>query len=179
MFRLSPWLVDVKRYWFRDLPNFIRNLWKFRKALWGHRWGDYHGTLKFLEISLTDIANGLEKKGDGALDYRLKKVGKINRVVTILQNINDGRYCDMVDVELGGSPKISVQWVLISECPKLYEIVDTSPEEDKNFRKHYHQRVRELEESEWGELWDTIKGLSENQERDEKFDGGGLRDWCN
>jgi hypothetical protein len=179
MFRLSTWFIDVKRYWLQDPLNFICNLWKFRKALWSHRWGDYHGTLKFLEISITDIANGIEKKGDGLLEYRLKKVRRINRVVSILQNVNNERYCDMVDVELGGSPKINIQWVLINESPRLYEMVDTSSEEDKIFFEHYYQRVCQLEESEWEELWDTIKGVPEPQDWDGKFDGGGLRDWCN
>jgi hypothetical protein len=68
------WFGRTKRFLMRDLPNFFRNIYKFRKALWNHHWWDYSGTLEFIEIGVNDIAKGVEKKGVEVEHSRMKKV---------------------------------------------------------------------------------------------------------
>ena len=35
-----------------DIPKFIKNVWRFRKELWRHRWWDHDFTLMILKKSL-------------------------------------------------------------------------------------------------------------------------------
>jgi hypothetical protein len=95
------WYDRVHSYLFRDLPNFFKNIWKFRKALWGHKWWDYYGTLFFIEIGVEDISKNLKTKGNEVEHSRFKKFEKMKRVVEILKNMREYRYHDIVEVEMG------------------------------------------------------------------------------
>ena len=86
------WLNDIHIFLFKDIPNFFRNLWKFKKALWNHHWYDYSGTLQFLEIGIDDISKNLKERGIEVEHSRLKKVESMNRAVQILTNIRDSNY---------------------------------------------------------------------------------------
>ncbi len=55
------WYGQLYSYLFRDIPNFFKNIWKFRKALWSHHWWDSYGTLFFIEIGVEDISNYISK----------------------------------------------------------------------------------------------------------------------
>ena len=161
----------------RDVPNFFRNIWKFRKALKAHRWWDYHGTMRFIEIGISDIATNIEKSGNEVAESRLKKVYQMKRAVEILKNINDDRYFDIVEKELGGKLEVNIEWDPIAEDSNLYQMKNTNSDEQKEFNKKYCIRLRELEESEWNELWDILKGKAGAKEYGEKFDGTDLRGW--
>lgn len=95
------WYGRLYSYLFRDLPNFFKNIWRFRKALWNHHWWDSYGTLHFIEIGVEDMSKNLETKGIEVEHSRLKKVNKMNRVVEILKNIRESRYFDIVETEMG------------------------------------------------------------------------------
>jgi hypothetical protein len=120
--------------------NFIKNIWKFRKALWEYRGWDYSYTLHFLEICLTDLSNSLQYE---VPESRLKKIAKINRCVEIIKRKRDDIYFDEWD--------------------------ETQP----------IQPIWELEQREWEELWDTIKGqgLMDSDTFEELFDGSDMRGW--
>jgi hypothetical protein len=167
----------------RDLPNFFRNIYKFRKALWNHHWWDYRGTLQFIEIGVNDIANGVENKGIEIQHSRMKKVAKMRRVVEILKNIGEDRYFDIVEKEMGrGLNGFNYDFIPIEDKPGFLEMVDKDSEEEKEFKRKYFSRIRELEEIEWNELWEILKGqhpsVYENEGNwDDIFDGSGLRGW--
>jgi hypothetical protein len=173
----------TRRFLFRDLPNFFKNIWKFRKALWNHQWWDYSGTLDFIEIAVGDIANGIEKKGIEVEDSRMKKVAKMRRVVEIIKNIREDRYFDIVEKELGrGLYNNHFDFEPYDDEPDLYEIVDKSSEEEKKFNREFFERVAILEEMEWRELLEILKGqdlkrFDKEKDFDEEFDGSGLRSW--
>ena len=86
------------------------------------------------------------------------------------------------------------RFVPTKENPNLFELVDYSSEEEKELNKKYYNRVNELEEEEWNELWEIIKGQDHNQYImrvdksknenpnnssvwDNWFDGSGMRGW--
>lgn len=173
----------MRRFLFRDLPNFFKNIYRFRKALWNHHWWDYHGTLLFIQTGVDDIAKNLETKGIEVDVSRLKKVAKMKRVSEILKNITEDRYFDIVEIEMGRTYDSSgIDFVEIDDEPELYELVDNNAIEQKEFNKKFFERVRELEELEWNELWTILKGqdykqFSKEKDWDDQFDGSGMRGW--
>jgi len=46
-----------------DLPNFLKNIWRFRKGLWQFRSYDPYGIYVMNNIGLTIIADAIEKYG--------------------------------------------------------------------------------------------------------------------
>jgi hypothetical protein len=70
----------------RGLPNFFKNIWKFRKELYNHQWWDYHFTLEMLYRSLTIMVNKLELEGIEEDESRMKKVGKIHRALELIKH---------------------------------------------------------------------------------------------
>ena len=89
LIRHNTWWYKTYSLFRYDLPRFFKNVWKFRDALWNHYWFDHHGTLRFLEIGLTDISNNMETKGNEIEPSRSKKVQKMRRAVEIIQNYNN------------------------------------------------------------------------------------------
>ena len=177
------WFGRTKRFFLRDLPNFFRNIYKFRKALWNHHWWDYSGTLDFIEIGVNDIANGVEKKGIEIQHSRMKKVAKMRRAVKIIKNIRKDKYFDIAEKEMGrGLNGFNYDFIPIEDKPGFLEIVYKDSEEEKEFKRKYFARIRELEEIEWNELWEILKGqhpsVYESEGNwDDIFDGSGLRGW--
>ena len=62
------------------------------------------------------------------------------------------------------------------------EMVDKDSQEEQEFKDKYFDRVRELEESEWKELWDILKGpdyskFDKNKDWESQYDGSGLKSW--
>ena len=177
------WFGRTKRYFFRELPNFFKNIWKFRKALWNHYWWDYNGILEFLKIGVEDMAKNFEKKGLEVKNTKIKKIEKMNRVVEILTNIQEDRYFDIIEERLGKKYNYKdIKFEPSKENPELFEMVDYSSEEDKKFTNKFFNEVSKLQEDEWNELWDIIKGQnisSFEQTNDFKnfFDGSDLRGW--
>jgi hypothetical protein len=178
------WFDRTRRFIFREIPNFFINIYKFRKALWNHHWWDYSGTLQFIEISTEHMAKNLKEKGNEVELPRFKKVDKMNRAVEILKNIRESRYFDIVEKEMDYDPfyKINPKFVPIEGNPNLFELVDYNTEEEKELNGKYYNRVNELEEQEWRELWNILRGqdykkFDKDKDWDEQFDGSGMRGW--
>jgi|688.fasta_scaffold309554_2 hypothetical protein len=177
------WYDRTRRFLFREIPNFFKNIWKFRKALWNHHWWDYSGTLQFIEISVEDMSKNLKEKGNEVEISRLKKVVKMNRVVEILKNIREERYFDIVEVEMGYSPyHENPKFVPVEDNPDFFELVDYRTEEEKELNQKYYNRINELEEQEWQELWSILRGqdykkFDVEKDWDEQFDGSGMKGW--
>jgi hypothetical protein len=167
----------------RDFPNFFKNIWKFRTALWNHHWWDYSGTLEFIEIGINDMAKNISIKGIEVNSSRMKKVTKMRRVVEILRNIREDRYFDIVETEMGrGLNGFNYDFTPSEDYPGYFEMVDNDTEEEQDFKHRYFDRMRELEKKEWDELWNLLKGqdlssLSEKESYDDHYDGSGLLGW--
>ena len=164
-----------------DLPRFCKNIWKFRKALYNHYWFDYHGMLMFMEIGLTDMANNIEKHGIEVDSSRLKKVAKMRRVVQLIKNYNES-YIEMAEIELGELVMHDWEFKPTDDNPDLFELVDKETPEEKDHNRKVFDRAREIEEQEWNELWEILKGqdytkFDKDKDFHKQFDGSGLRGW--
>jgi hypothetical protein len=188
----------VYKFWafFRyDISRFIRNVWRFRKALSNHYLWDHHGTLMFMETALTHMANNLEKRGMEVDESRLKKVAKMRRAVELIKNYNESNYIEMAEAELGEIIHHPWEFEPVPDKPEYFQLVDKdTPVERKHNRKVY-DRARQIEEQEWKELFTILEGQDYKKfntifkkarkegMRDDRdlwnnwFDGSGLKGW--
>ncbi len=58
----------------KDTLNFFKNVWRFRKPLTNHHWWDNQSFLEFLQVSLTHMADNIEKYGTEIDVQDLKKL---------------------------------------------------------------------------------------------------------
>ena len=164
MYRLYKTL-DFFRY---DLPNFIKNLWKFRRALLYTRSYDYSGILMFLETCTNNMANDIEKHGFEILISRAKKVKKIRRANVILNNIIYDNYIEMAESELG---KV-----------RDYQWNKQFSEEEALHIRNVISLAENKEYEEWVELMEIFKGqdcskFNSNIDFYDQFDGSGIKNW--
>ena len=175
-----------------DLPRFIRNIWRFRQALYSYSVWDHHGVLKFMEAGLTGIAVDLENNGKEIDLPRNKKIAKIRRAVELLNNYTEDSYIELAESELG---KISENCFTFKETSDGSLLMYGSPDEESHAKKVF-ARARDIEREQWDELWQIIKGqdyaeyvnlynsLSDEEKNDSDhyykwFDGSDLRGWWN
>ena len=178
----------------RDIGRFVKNVWRFRKALANHYWWDHHGTLMFLETGLTHMSDNLAVRGNEVDGPRMKKVAAMRRAVQLIKNYNESTYIEMAEAELGPIYHHNWEFEEVPDKPGFSRLVDKdSPKEKKHNRKVFN-RSSEIEEQEWKELWDILKGQNhaefkkivkrateeEKNSRDlwnEWYNGTGLNGW--
>ena len=105
------YLTNIWDFLFFHIPRFIKNLWKFRKVIYNHYPYDYHSTLCFLQVALKDISDYCEKHGYEVDVSRIKKVKKMRRAVKIIENINEDKYHELAEKELGKIPEHLMFWI--------------------------------------------------------------------
>ena len=167
--------VDFFRY---SLPHFFKNIWHFSKAMWEFRDWDYRHNLKLLktslEITVKQIDGGWEEDVS-----RNKKVAQMKRAIELLNNFIEDNFKEQAEVELG--IKVIYNDLIfepLPDNPKLSRLVDDrTPEQQENNRKVY-TRSWEMEELQWNELWDIVRGQKLGKDTgDTEFDGSGMRGW--
>jgi hypothetical protein len=194
MVRHQTWWYKTYELFRYDLPRFFKNVWTFRKALWDHYWFDHHGTLKFVEIGLTNISDTVEKYGNEVDGPRLKKVAAMRRAIELIKNYNEDNYIEMAEKELGELKLHDWEFEPVEGKPGFSRLVDKDTEEEKIHNRKIFNRAREIEEQEWDELFKILKGQDykeyrelydaqtekEKKERElwnEWFDGSGIKGW--
>jgi len=196
--RHNTWWYKTYDFFRRGIPGFIKNIIKYREALWNDRWWDHHFSLKFLEISLRDMADKTEKHGLEVDSSRLKKVAAMRRAADLIRNYNEDLYLEMAEAELGEINYKKPLFEKDENNPDYYVMVDNDTPEEKEHKRKVYDRTRELEEFEWNELWTIIRGQDmdefrafykkvksgeaddfqkENGEWENWFDGSGMRGW--
>lgn len=182
---------DVIRY---GIPRFFKNVWRFKSELYDfHPW-DYSYNLSIFRRSLEITSDNLEKNGMEVSESRLKKVEKIRRAIELLNNIRGNSHIDMAEKELGNlflSDDCNFEEVPDSEGS--FKLVETETSEKKEHNSKVFARSNEIEEEEWNELFEILKG--QNHEDFKKiannakssgdghdvwlkwFDGSGIRNW--
>ncbi len=177
----------IKLFW-----NFLSNIWKFRKELYNHEWWSYSFTLQMLYRSISIMEKGMHG-GNEVSETRNKKIQKMQRLLVLLDNNINDKYIEIAEKELGCELILNdFEFKELDEDDfsdqKLYEIVDNDTIEEKEINRKITERARNIEELEWIEICEIIKGqdLSElskksydGVERDwfDLFDGTGLRGW--
>lgn len=194
LIRHQTWWYKTYELFRYDLPRFFKNVWTFRKALWSHYWFDHHGTLKFLEIGLTNISDTVEKYGNEVDGPRLKKVAAMRRAIELIKNYNEDNYIEMAEKELGELVHHDWEFEPVEDKPGYSRLIDKDTDEERIHNRKVFDRAHEIEEQEWDELFKILKGqdhkeyrkLYDAQTEEEKrerelwnewFDGSGIKGW--
>lgn len=165
--RVNYRILDLVRH---GIPNFLKNIWMFRSSLYNYRWYDHSGVLNFMADSFSHMAKNLELKGLEVGESKMKKVAAMRRAETIIRNTNESNFIAMAEYELG-------------DLFLKNNIFDEDPlEQEKKHNNKVFKRAIELEENEWEELIQILKGQDYtkfNKKIDwyKQFDGTGLRGW--
>lgn len=179
--RHQTWWYKTYDFFRRGIPNFVKNVWFFRKQLWDFRSWDYSYNLQLFARSLEATSDLLENYGNEVEKTRNKKVLKIKRSIYLLHRIRTEDYITDAEKELGELKNTD-----------FFSREDTNEEREHN-RKVF-TRATELEEQECNELWEILKGqdkkdfnkIYENLSKEEKmkfdhwenwFDGSGIKNW--
>ena len=165
--RIPYRILDSIRY---EIPNFLKNIWVFRKSLYNYRWYDHSGVLNFMADSFSHMSKNLELKGLEIDEGKLKKVAAMKRAETIIRNINESNYIALAENELGD----------IFMGNHIFD--DDLTEQEQAHNSKVFKRSTELEENEWEELIQILKGQDCTKFYKEidwykQFDGTGLRGW--
>lgn len=81
------WSIKTATVW-----KFLRNLWLFRKALWGYRSWDYHGMFQFMETSARDMSRC--HKEHGHLMRSEETAKELLVFAELLRRVNEDNYTD-------------------------------------------------------------------------------------
>lgn len=182
---------DFLRY---DIPRFFKNIWLFRKALYNHRWySGHHTVFHFMEISISDIAENVDSRGNEVRESAEKKVQKMRRVVEILSHFRKEDFIDLAEKELGISLiDRDLEFEDTGRGDGSVTLVDNETEEEKNHNRKIFDKGREIEANMFKELWKILEGqdyskfkeapkdMDNNQSYDHwllQFDGSGIRGW--
>jgi hypothetical protein len=161
----------------RGLPNFFKNIWRFRKELYNHQWCDYHFTLEMLYRSLTIMVNKLELEGIEEDDSRMKKVGKIYRALELIKHKLDDDYVNRAEMELGEISYRPIRFEPVEGSEGLYSMVDDDTPAERKHTSKVFKRAKEIEEVEWKELWEIFKGTKFSKKFGWAYDGSDMRCW--
>jgi len=172
--RHQTWWYKTYEFFRRDLPYFLENIWFFRKELYAFRSWDYSFNLDLFRRSLEKTVDTIENYGHEVDESRMKKVGKIKRAIQLLKNVRSDEYTNRAEKELGELKNSDWLWNGREDT-----------EEEKNHNRNVFKRAREIEDSEWKELWSIVHGqdLKEYSEiynsktDEEKEEGGVWNDW--
>jgi len=172
---------DTLRY---DLPRFIKNIWSFRKGLWQFRSYDPHGIYVMNNIGLANIANHIEKYGYEVEESRLKKIEKMRRAAQLYKNFMEGNFIEQAEAELGELIIHPWKFIPSDTCEGCVTLSDDDSPEERAHNTAVFDRSRELEEQQWAELYEILKGqdyskFDKDIEGYKQFDGTGLRGWWN
>ena len=161
--------------------------------LWNHRWWDYRYTLEALQTSL-EIMEKKMHDGIEVRESRDKKIGKMQRAIQIIKNINDDMYIEMAEAELGKLIIYDWEFEDVPDRPGYSKLVDKETSSERKHNRKVFNRARKIEDTEWKELWQIFEGqdirgykkisksltLEEHKNRDvwnEWFDGSGMKGW--
>jgi hypothetical protein len=183
MARHQTWWYKTYEIFRYKIPMFFENLWFFRKQLWEFRSWDYSYNLNLFARSLEKTSHTLEFHGSEVESTRMKKVKQIKRVIELIKNSREDQYIYRAEEQLGEIR--GENWFLGDD--------ELNPEDMEHNRKVY-AKAREIEEIEWNEIWDILKGQNIDEYRtlmgklspEEKgnldvwndwYDGSGIRNW--
>ena len=179
----QTWWYKTYELFRYKIPMFLENIWFFRKQLWEFRSWDYGFNLRLFGRSLEKTANTIEFYGSEVDISRMKKVAKIKRVIELINSVREGDYIEKAENVLGE----------LKNLDGWRNDRDDTPEEKEHNGKVF-KLARKIEDDEWNELWDILKGqnhqeyldlldsLSDEEKRENDVwnnwhDGSGMRGW--
>ena len=145
--RQQTWWYKTYEFFRRDLPYFLENIWFFRKELYAFRSWDYSFNLDLFRRSLEKTVDTIEHHGHEVEESRMKKVEKMKRTIQLIKNVRSDEYVRNAEKELGKIKNSDWLWT---------DKEDT--DEERIHNKKVFERAREIEDSEWKELWLIVHG---------------------
>ena len=158
----------------KQLPEFFKNVWRFRRELWSHRWWDHSFTLMMLKKSIQIQADGMEAKGYEVKESSDKKVAKMRRLCQIIDNIVDSNYIMMAE-EIHGQINYKPLKFIETGNEDFYMLADDDTPEEKDHQRKVYKEAHRIEQKEWKELCEIIHGKKYKEYKD--WDGSDLRTW--
>jgi hypothetical protein len=165
------WLYKTYALFRYDIPLFIKNMWRFRRELWNYQWWDYRYNLEMLYRSLSITYEGMKERGNEVSETREPKVKAMARALELLKYKLDDNYVERAENELG--PLSKWDW----EIDEDGVMIDRDTPEQKKHNRKVFKRAHEIEEKEWKELWEIIKGTKFSKKYDVEYDGTDMRAW--
>jgi hypothetical protein len=115
-------------------------------------------------------------------ESRNKKIEKIRRAIQLIKNVRTDSYISMAESELGEIILRDWEFEDVPDTPGYSRLVENETEEEKLHNKKVFDRSREIEEKEWNELCDIIRGQDYSKfdkeiDFDKQYDGSGLKNW--
>ena len=179
----QTWWYKTYELFRYKIPMFLENIWFFRKQLWEFRSWDYGFNLRLFGRSLEKTAHTIEFYGSEVDISRMKKVAKIKRAIELINSVREGDYIEKAENVLGE----------LKNLDGWRNDRDDTPEEKEHNGKVF-KLARKIEDDEWNELWDILKGqnhqeyldlldsLSDEEKRENDVwnnwhDGSGMRGW--
>ncbi len=165
------WLYKTYATFRYDIPLFFKNVWRFRKELWNHQWWDYRYNLEILYRSLSITYKGISERGIEADYSREPKVKAMKRALELLKHKLDDDYIKRAEAELG--PLSDWEW----ETDENGVLIDRDTPEQKKHNRAVFKLAMDIENKEWKEMWDILKGSKYSKSYSDKFDGTDMRGW--
>lgn len=170
---------------YRSSVRFIKNAWKFRKALSQIYWWDYQGLLVFMEIFFKTMADNIETRGNEERNSRMKKVYQMRRACYILNNHIEYKFLELAEKELGSYIDFDIDFVPTDKTNQTFEMLETNlTQEQKDHNHKLLERSNEIEIEQWNEFCEILKGTEVSEQNNlsyesyvEKTDGRGLKTW--
>jgi hypothetical protein len=185
--------INVWNFIRYDTLHILKNLYTFRKIIWGYRDWDYRYTLTTLKVTLIQLKKSIER-GYEIEESKNKKINKINRAIEIIGNIENDDYIGLIEKKLNTKVIFRGFDFKQIENSDSYELVDNLTEEENKHNSDIYDQARILENEEWMELWNILKGTTNYdlfktdefknlpfEEREmiynQEFDGSDMRGW--
>lgn len=181
---------EVIRY---GIPRFFKNVWRFKSELYDFYPWDYSYNLSIFRRSLEITADNLEKNGMEVSESRLKKVEKIRRAIELLNNVRGNSHIEMAEKELGNLFLSDWDFEEVPDSKGSFRLIESETTEQKEHNSRVFARSNEIEEEEWNELFEILKGQDHEDYKkfvtkakisgdghdtwSEWFDGSGIRSW--
>ena len=116
-------------------------------------------------------------------ESREKKIEKMQRAIEILTNIEECRYIEMAEENLGKSYYFGeIEFEPMDDNSDRMYMKENLTKAQKRINKQINKLSHDIESREWNELWDIFRGqdyskFDKNKNFNEQFDGTGLRGW--
>ena len=140
------------------IPNFFKNIYRFRKELYNHQGWDYTYTLQMIHRSLIIMRDNLKTNGIEEPISRAKKINKIQRAIKLIDNRLNDNYIDQAERELG--ELYSNPWEFEPTEDGNYRLIDNDTKNEKAHNVRVFKLSSTIDDREWRELWNIFKGQS-------------------
>ena len=158
----------------RTIPRFFKNIWRFRKELASHEWWDYRYTLEMLYRSLVIMESKMHD-GMEIRETRDKKVIKMQRAIQLLKHKLDDDYTKRIEAELG--ELILHDWEFEDLGDGTSRLIDNDTPAERKHNRMVFKEAHKLEDKEWIELWNILKGTKYSKTWGDTYDGTDMRGW--